>query len=257
MNKAQPNALVTGNSSGLGRGLTEALLERGWRVFGVSRRGCDLTGDLEDIRGDLSDFDSVPGLLDELLLDVRSLDLVMLNAGVLGEIKLMEETSVDELRRITDINVWSNKVILDWLLNRKFPVTQIVAISSGAAVLGNRGWGGYALSKASLNMLMRLYSHEFPETHLSAIAPGLIDSAMMDYLCEKPDPQAFPALQRIRDARGTEVMPGPSEAAERVLGVLEDLRGFESGSYVDIRQIIAPEEYENLLNASKALRRGR
>lgn len=242
-----PSALVTGNSSGLGHGLTGALLERGWRVYGVSRRGCGLDGNLVDVRGDLSDFDAVPGLLSRLLGDAEALDLVVLNAGVLGGIRLMQDTSLDDMKGVMDTNVWANKVVLDWLLQWHRPVAQIVAVSSGAAVLGNRGWGAYAMSKASLNMLMRLYSHEFPSTHLSALAPGLIDSAMMDYLCEVPDTNAFPALQRLRDARGTERMPGPREAAGRVLDVLPELRRFASGSFVDIRQILAPEEYEALM----------
>jgi hypothetical protein len=72
---------------------------------------------------------------------------------------------------------------------------------------------------------------------------------MMDYLCNKPDREAFPALQRICDARNTDAMPQPREAAERILKVLPDLREYESGSYVDIRQILAPEEYEKLLQA--------
>jgi NAD(P)-dependent dehydrogenase (short-subunit alcohol dehydrogenase family) len=187
--------------------------------------------------------------LDELLAGVKRLDLVILNAGILGEIKPMHDTSLDELQRIMDINVWSNKVVLDWLLAAGIEVGQIVAISSGAAVLGNKGWSGYALSKASLNMLLRLYAHEFPETHLSAIAPGLIDSSMMDYLCVEPDPEEYPALARIREARGTGVMPKPRQAAERVMGVMAGLKDFESGSFVDIRQILAPEEYEELMRA--------
>ena len=148
-----------------------------------------------------------------------------------------------------DVNAWANKIILDWLHAWGRRVTQVVAISSGAAVLGNKGWGGYALSKAALNMLICLYSHEFPETHLSALAPGLIDSAMMDYLCEEPDPEAFPALQRIRAARGTERMPGPREAADKVLSVLPALREQPSGAFVDIRQLLAPEEYTALMQA--------
>jgi NAD(P)-dependent dehydrogenase (short-subunit alcohol dehydrogenase family) len=140
-------------------------------------------------------------------------------------------------------------VVLDWLLGSGIQVGQIVAISSGAAVLGNKGWGGYALTKAALNMLLRLYAHEFPHSHLSALAPGLIDSPMMDYLCVEPDPEEYPALARIREARGTEAMPKPRQAAKRVLGVLDALLEFESGSFVDIRQIIAPEEYAALMVA--------
>ncbi len=242
------NVFITGNSSGLGRGFSEYALEQGWNVYGCSRRGCELAG-VHDIRCDLSDFEALPLALDKLLQGVPQLDLVILNAGILGEIKPMHETSLLEFKRITDINVWSNKVILDWLLDSGINTQQIIAISSGAAVMGNKGWSGYALSKASLNMLIRLYSHEFSDTHLAAVAPGLIDTPMMDYLCEEPDPTEYPALARIREARGTPVMPEPRQAAERVMNIMDELRAFESGSFVDIRQIDAPEEYAALLEA--------
>lgn len=237
---------ITGNSSGLGRGFSAAALDRGWEVYGCSRRGCDLEG-VQDVRCDLGDFATVPAALEQLLAGVERLDLVILNAGILGEIKPMHDTSLEELGRSMDINVWANKIILDWLLDSGMAVDQIVGISSGAAVLGNKGWNGYAISKAALNMLLRLYSHEFPDTHLSAIAPGLIDTAMMDYLCVEPDPGEYPALGRIRAARGTDTMPGPRAAAERVLEVVDRLKTFDSGSFVDIRQLIAPEEYAALM----------
>jgi benzil reductase ((S)-benzoin forming) len=41
-----------------------------------------------------------------------------------------------------EVSVWANKVNLDWLHERGLPVRQIVAIFSGAGVVGNRGWGG-------------------------------------------------------------------------------------------------------------------
>ena len=250
---ANPAVFITGNSSGLGRGLTEAYLERGWRVYGLSRSGCDVRGRLGDVRCDLADLDSIPAALDRLLDGAETLDLVVLNAGILGDIKAMTCTSVAEIRRLMDVNVWANKVILDWLHAGIPTVSQIVLLSSGASVLGNKGWGGYALSKAALNMLARLYSHEFPATHICAIAPGLVDTAMMDYVCGEVDPKEYPALQRIRDARGTEAMPKPRQAAERVISAVDRLREYPSGSYIDIRQILAPEEYEKLVKAAGAV----
>lgn len=244
----KPTLFITGNSSGLGRGLTEAYLERGWEVYGCSRRGCDIEHEaLHDVRCDLADFEAVPASLEKLLGSVDQLDLVILNAGMIGEIKEMHDTSLAEIREVMDINVWSNKVILDWLHQWGRPVEQIMLVSSGASVLGNKGWGSYALSKSAVNMLARLYSHEFPETHISAVAPGLIDSAMMDYLCEEPDPDRFPAMERIRGARGTDVMPKPREAAERVAEAMPAFREFDSGSFIDIRQIQDPEQYEALM----------
>lgn len=240
--------LITGNSSGLGRGLSDACLERGDRVYGMSRRGAGRHHErLRDVRCDLSDLDAIPAALDALLGDVEHLDLVFLNAGAVGEIRAMTDVPLDDLRALMDLNVWANKVILDRLHAHGPPVRQVVATSSGASVLGNRGWDGYSLSKAALNMLVRLYAHEFPDTHLNALAPGLVDSEMMDHLCQEPDPERFPALRRIREARAQGTMPGPDEAAARVLEVVPDLRSFASGEYVDIRQIVAPEEYEELL----------
>ncbi|MCP4408614.1 MAG: SDR family NAD(P)-dependent oxidoreductase [Gammaproteobacteria bacterium] len=250
MTQAQQSIFITGNSSGLGRGLSAAFLKRGCRIFGCSRRGyTGLEGDLKDIQCDLTNFNTIPVAMETLLGKAKGLDLVLLNAGILGEIKTMAKTSMDEIRHIMDINVWSNKLLLDWLLTWDRPVAQIILISSGAAVLGNKGWGGYALSKATLNMLAQLYAHEFPDTHISALAPGLIDTAMMDYLCVEPDPVVYPALNRIRNARGTDVMASPDIAAERIISVLEEVRRFPSGSFVDIRQILEPEEYQKLMSA--------
>jgi NAD(P)-dependent dehydrogenase (short-subunit alcohol dehydrogenase family) len=251
MNERTKNIFITGNSSGLGRGLTEVCLGRGWRVYGVSRRGCDLAGDLVDLRLDLTDFDALPSALERLLERVQGLDLVILNAGTLGEIRPLSETPLAALKGLMDINLWANKVILDWLCHDGRPVEQILMISSGASILGNKGWGGYALSKAALNMLARLYAHELPDTHITAVAPGLVDTTMMDYLCAVPDPEDFPALRRIRDARGSATMPRPAEAAERLLSVLTRLRERESGSYVDIREILDPEDHQALLAASR------
>lgn len=244
------NALITGNSSGLGLGLSHALLERDYRVYGCSRRGCAALADrVVDVPCDLADLDAIAPALEQLLAGVERLDLVVLNAGILGEIEDMSRVSVEQLRAIMDVNVWANKVILDWLLESGIDVAQIVAISSGAAVLGNRGWGGYALSKAALNMLCRLYAHEFPDSHVSAIAPGLIDTRIIDTLCDQPDTERFPALERINAARGTEALLSPGAAAERILDSLPALREFESGSFVDLRQIVAPDEYEALMAA--------
>ncbi len=241
-------AFITGTSSGLGRGLAQRLGQRGWDVYGCSRRGCDLPG-VHDARLDLSDEAAVAPTLDSLLGDLEALELVVLNAGVLGEIRDLSATPLADLQCIMGVNVWANKLVLDWLHAWGRPLTQVVLISSGAAVLGNRGWGGYALSKATLNMLAKLYAHEFAATHIAALAPGIIDTAMMDHLCDEADADAFPALERLRRARGSAAMPGPDEAAERVLSVLPQLRAYPSGSFVDIREILDPDEYARLFGA--------
>ena len=65
-------------------------------------------------------------------------------------------------------------------------------------------------------------------------------------LGDRADVDAFPALQRLRDARGTAAMPEPPQAAQRLLSVLASLRERPSGSFVDIREILDPAEYARL-----------
>ncbi len=236
------NVLITGNSSGLGLGLTEALMDRQAIVWGLSRRGCPLKPRFDDVirdrQQDVGQLSTLTEGLDRLLSDCLRLDLVILNAGLLGRIQDIHQTDVHDLEHQMRVNVWANKLILDWLIERQIPVDQVVAISSGAAVNMNYGWGGYSLSKAALNNLIELYAHEMPDTHLSALAPGLVDTAMQDYLCGEVDSAEFPSVQKLKDARGTEHMPDARQAAENILDLLDDLRNNQpSGAFVDIRHL--------------------
>lgn len=232
------NAMITGVSSGLGLGFARALLQADYKVFGVSRRGADLDHDhLRQMRADLSVLERIGEHMDGLLGDTRSLDLVVLNAGILGGIQSMQQTSIDDLKSIMTINVWSNKVLLDRLIAKGIDVDTVLLISSGAAVRGSFGWSGYALSKAALNMLTQLYAHEMLDTRLIALAPGLVDTAMQDVLCEEVDEDRFPSVSRLKQARGTAAMPSPDETALHILDLMPKISQLESGTFVDVRDL--------------------
>lgn len=236
------NVFITGNSSGLGLALTKALLERDAIVWGMSRRGCPLAehndDGIRDRKQDLGNLAHLEDGLERLLSDCLRLDLVVLNAGLLGRIQPLSQTDVHDLEHQMRVNAWANKVILDWLIERQLPVDQVVAISSGAAVNMNYGWGGYSLSKAALNNLISLYAPEMPETHLTALAPGLVDTGMQDYLCGEIDSDEFPSVQKLKDARSNKTMPQPEQAAEQLINLFDDLKKrFDSGQFVDIRQL--------------------
>jgi len=250
-NSNQQNAFITGNSRGLGRGLSSVLLDRGYQVYGCSRKRCKLKDRIYSIDCDLQDFDKIPAKLQALLGKVNSLDLVFLNAGVLSPLQNMSDTSIEELREIMNINVWSNKIILDWFLQSGIEINQIVLMSSGAAVFGSKGWGGYAISKSALNMLGKLYAHEFNKTHIIAIAPGLIDTQIMDYLCNEADSTQFPALKRIQNGHQAGIIQSPEDAARKILDALPEFKTFASGDFIDLRQIIAPEEYQALIQSKQ------
>lgn len=232
--------LITGVSRGLGHGLAHACLTRGDHVLGLGRNG---TTDLESqpnfqfARADITDKDKCAAALDSLLSDHQRLDCVILNAGVLGPIADMRDQEIDAMKEVLEVNLWANKNLLDLLLGRALPLTQIVAISSGASVNGNRGWGGYSLSKAALNMLVKLYANERKDIHFSALAPGLVDTGMQQQIRELPDDTPFPSVTKLKQASGTDAMPDPAIAAQRVLEAVDRLPGLiESGTFADIRK---------------------
>lgn len=235
------SVLITGNSTGLGHAFTEFYLDKGATVYGFSRSGCNIAHpNLHDAKIDLAQIISVQAALKQLLTGVDKLDLVILNAGILGAIEPMHGIQMDSLQTLMDINVWANKNLLDYLCESDIQLAQVVAISSGAAVNGNKGWGAYSLSKATLNMLMKLYAAEYQSIHFTALAPGLIDTRMQDHLCDqsKVDEGNYPSVGKLRGARGTDAMPVPGVAARNIAAVLPGLKGeLASGEFVDMRDL--------------------
>jgi NAD(P)-dependent dehydrogenase (short-subunit alcohol dehydrogenase family) len=232
--------LITGVSSGIGLGLLRACLERGDLVFAMGRRPPPDSAGLPNLRFspcDLSDFAAIPAALDGLLQGVSAVDLAVLNAGVLGRIADLRDVPLDELQRVMDVNLWANKALVDALLAGPRQVGQVVAISSGASVSGARGWNAYALSKAALNMLVKLYAAEAPGVHFSALAPGLVDTGMQSYVRALPEDARFPVVERLKASHGTEAMPSPEEAAPRLLEAMDALRKKPSGGFHDIRSL--------------------
>lgn len=230
---------ITGVSSGLGHGLAKVLLEQGADVYGCSRKSPDelIEWGLHFKSVDLSDVENGLPEFRKLIEAVDHFDLVILNAGKLGQIRDMEDAPLEDLRETMEINVWSNKWILDALHGSNCRVSQVVAISSGASQSGSRGWNGYSVSKAALNMLIRLYAGEQKNTHFTSLAPGLVDTAMQDYLTNLPEDPRYAPLETLKAAKGTEIMPDGETCAKKIIEALPLLRSLESGSYADIRKL--------------------
>jgi benzil reductase ((S)-benzoin forming) len=234
--------LITGISSGIGAALARACLERGDQVYGLSRRKplwappSTQADALHFAQQDIADFQTLPQTLCKLTAGVDSFDLVILNAGILGEIRDLSDTPLDDIQRVMTLNTWANKILLDHLFAQGIGITQVIGMSSGAAISGSRGWSAYALSKATFKMLLQLYAAEQPQTHFCSFAPGLVDTPMQDHLCELPTSacKTYPSLGRIQAARGTEAMPTPDELAPTLLQRFAELRSEPSGCFIEL-----------------------
>lgn len=232
--------LVTGTNSGIGNAVAREYLEKGARVYGISRKfnkNLRKYADYHHLSHDLSDHTTLEEKLKQLLNGETVLDQVLLNAGMLPEINDIRDTSLEEIHRVMDVNVWVNKVLLDALFRLIPEIYQVVAISSGASRSGARGWNVYAISKAALNMLIILYSREIPETHFSAITPGVVDTGMQDYIFTLPDDGRFQVVSRLKEMKRNREMKDPREAAVHLIEAMGYALQRENGSYIDIREL--------------------
>ena len=226
-------SFITGTNSGIGKALAEAYLEKGATVYGLGRkRKAAIDHRLfHYLSLDLEATETVASGLELFLGEIGEIDIVVFNAGVLGEIREMQDTPLYEIESVMRINVWANKVIIDTLIRMGIPVKQIVGISSGAAVNASKGWGSYSLSKSALNILLKLYSREMEATHFTALAPGVIDTPMVRHITDEVDAVRYPSAQRLKNGP----IIHPREAAQRLIEAFEKVKQYESGSFLDVR----------------------
>ena len=224
--------LITGVSSGLGEALAKAYLNKGATVYAIGKNlpvKLDLNPHFFFFPYDLNQTFLLKASLREFL-QYHTFDIVILNAGILGGIQTLANTDLLDIKEIMDINVWANKELIDTLSDCA-KVKQIVGISSGAAVNASKGWGAYALSKASLNMLFSIYAKELPLIHFTTLAPGIIRTAMVEHIIENVDDDLFPSVKKLKAGE----IQTPQAAAEYLLTIFPKLLDYESGSFLDVR----------------------
>jgi benzil reductase ((S)-benzoin forming) len=238
------NILITGTSSGLGFALAKEYLDNGSVVYGISRSFNDRLKDYEDyhhLSHDLFELNDLPVKLKGFLKDINVLDLVVLNAGVYPNSSNMRKTSVDEVSGIMRVNVWANKVIIDTLMETVADIYQVVAITSGSIINNARSLHIYSLSKSALNSLIKFYSEEIPKTHFTALAPGIINSGLQEYISRLPEDRYCPVIRKLQMMRRTGKMTDPRFAANYLVEAMGTVLQEESGSFIDVNDILFPD----------------
>ena len=195
-----PVGIVTGASRGLGRALTHALVDRGWRIVVDARDGAALRREWgfppHDvvIAGDVTDPAHRRALVDAA---GPSIDLVVNNASELGPSPLpsLAEYPLAELARVYEVNVLAPLGLIQLALARLEAGAAIVNISSDAAVEPYEGWGGYGSSKAALDHLTAILAAEHPELRVYAVDPGDMRTQMQqdafpgEAISDRPPPE--------------------------------------------------------------------
>lgn len=187
--KSQQTALLIGASRGLGLGLAQEYLSRGWRVIATAR---DAAPKLEALHGtsddrlriarvDIADTDSVAALRDELAGE--TLDLLFLIAGISGSVpKPLHEIPVDEAANVYLVNAYYPITAAEAFAGLLKPAGAIAFMSSMLGSIGmNQGradWETYRTSKAALNMGARSFANRHTTHPVLCVAPGWVRTDM-------------------------------------------------------------------------------
>lgn len=181
---------ITGGASGIGLATARLLLNRGWQVWLLDLKrealdaACQELG-LPSARGlvcDVSDESSVETTMAEILQSDTRLNAVVNCAGT-GADKLAIDTTIEEFRRILDINLIGSFAIArnaarHWIATGS--KGSIVNISSVSGLCGNRGRTAYGASKGGVNLMTLVMANELGHSgiRVNAVAPGPVDTPL-------------------------------------------------------------------------------
>ena len=213
-------ALVTGASRGIGAATAEALAQAGAHVVLVARTAKALEDVEERIHEaggsatiaplDITEGDSVARLASAIGERWQALDVLVLNAAMLGSLTPVEHIDAKEYARLLATNLLAPQALIaafDPML-RRAERADIVAVTSSVGREPRAFWGAYGSSKAALETLVLAYADETEHAgriRVHVVDPGATRTRMRQL--------AFPGEE-------PESVKPPEEVAKAILGRL-------------------------------------
>jgi 3-oxoacyl-[acyl-carrier protein] reductase len=194
-------ALVTGAARGIGRATALALAREGARIavadLSAALAESDTVsaiaaagGDAFAVATDVSDEAQVLALFDEAMPRLGRLDILVNDAGLMLERPLLE-TSMAEYDRVMGVNLRGTFLVgREGLrhMTRQGAGGRVINVSSDLGYLGRGTFSVYSASKGGVLALTRAWAREFgPDILVNAIAPGPIDTYMLDVEAMSPE----------------------------------------------------------------------
>ena len=228
-------ALVTGASSGIGSAIAIELAQKNVHVIitGKNLSGLHITESQIKLDGgtstiaqlDMNDFVGIDRLGMEIFKRWGKLDILISNAAVLGILGPIHHQSSEDFFDVINVNLLSNHRLIrsmDALLKKStFP--KALFLSSSMASTPKSFWGAYAISKAALNHMVKIWADENKNNNLSIIIvnPGKTRTKMRA--------QAMPG-------ENEKILQTPEEVAKKIVNLIF-LNKVYKGKIFDILQI--------------------
>lgn len=233
-------ALITGAASGIGKRVAEVFAQHGAKVafshVGPDEVAKQIEADLNKItfakeyHSDASDFDAAQKLVEDVVNDFGTLDILINNAGITRD-NLMLRMSKEEWDIIQKVNLDSvfnlTKAAIKPMMKARSG--SIINMASVVGIKGNAGQANYAASKAGVIGFSKSIALELGSRNIrcNAIAPGFIETEMTAKLDEK-------VVQGWRDAIPLKRGGQTTDVANACLFLASDLSSYISGQVLNV-----------------------
>ena len=208
-------ALVTGASRGIGAATAEELAAAGAHVILVARTAAALEGVEERIHEaggsatiaplDLTDGESIGKLAVAVGERWGKLEVLVLNAAMLGSLTPVQDIDPKEYSRLLSLNLLAPQALLaafDPLL-KKAEHADVVALTSSVGAEPRAFWGAYGSSKAALETLLGAYADETAFTNrirVHIVDPGATRTRMRALAFPGEEPESVKAPEVVSRA---------------------------------------------------------
>jgi len=207
-------ALVTGASRGIGAATAEALAREGAHVILVARTAKALEEVEDRIHAaggsatiaplDLTDGEAIGKLGGAVSERWGALDILVLNAAMLGSLTPVEHIDPKEYSRILTLNVGSNQALIaafDQML-RKAERADVIGVTSSVGHEPRAFWGAYGSSKAALENLLGAYADETEHTGkicVQIVDPGATRTRMRQLAFPGEEPESVKPPEAVAE----------------------------------------------------------
>ncbi|MCY2687237.1 3-oxoacyl-[acyl-carrier-protein] reductase [Salinimicrobium sp. TH3] len=235
------NAIITGASRGIGKGIAEVFAKHGANVAFTYSSSAEAANQLEKelqelgvkakgYKSDAADFMQAEELIKNVQQDFGSIDILVNNAGITKD-NLLMRMSEEDFDKVIEVNLKSvfnmTKAVQRTMLKQRHG--SIINMSSVVGVKGNAGQANYAASKAGMIGFSKSMALELGSRNIrtNVIAPGFIETEMTGKLDEK-------VVEGWREAIPLKRGGTPEDIANTCVFLASDLSAYITGQVINV-----------------------
>jgi NAD(P)-dependent dehydrogenase (short-subunit alcohol dehydrogenase family) len=168
------NIVITGNSAGIGKMLTDRLVSNGHVVYGLSRSS--------EYKCDVTNYEQVEDWARYFLDADINIDALITCAGTQGEVGKTSKTDAEAWAETISVNLNGtyNAIRAFYPIMDKSHRAKIVCLAGGGSANGRPYFSAYAAAKTAVVRLVESISLEEQNLDINAVAPGAIKTNIID-----------------------------------------------------------------------------